>query len=90
MPEYGPLNLKMARTKRTASEMSAATALTTMKRKKASGKVTGKRINYVPINWIAKQNRPFRATIPINPFPPVYQPRSHGRLRHAHVDSGFE
>lgn len=63
----------MARTKRTASEMAAATMLTTMKRKKANGKVTGKRINYVPINWIAKQNRPFRATIPINPFPPVYR-----------------
>ena len=32
-----------------------------------------KRMNYVPLRWISKQNRPFRATIPINPFPPVYR-----------------
>ena len=34
---------------------------------------TAKRMNYVPVKWIAKQNKPFRATIPINPFPPVYR-----------------
>ena len=34
---------------------------------------TAKRMNYVPLRWISKQNRPFRATIPINPFPPVYR-----------------
>ena len=36
-------------------------------------RVAAKRMNYVPLRWIAKQNRPFRATIPINPFPPVYR-----------------
>ena len=30
-------------------------------------RVAAKRMNYVPLRWIAKQNRPFRATIPINP-----------------------
>lgn len=65
----------MARTKRTASDIGLARTLAAMKRRRPnrSGKVTGKKINYAPVKWMRKEIKPWRATIPINPFPAVYR-----------------